>query len=255
MPARRTQDVIEVVMTDHKIVRDPGPDDLTAPIAKETTEVAEVFLQDPHNGLDATQQVIYKATAVLRHTSGGADYAADALAAKLEASADPHFEPWLELARSQIRRGLFDEGLDTLLQAELRKPGHPKILEYRAVATFSKGERARAIALMRQLLDKFPDLAGQRFILAEMLQRVGNEEEAVAQAREAIGGRHTLWPAWHLLGEIAQSRGELEQAADAFKTALAIKPDSALTQKALSATLTKLGRAGEAARYRTRAPE
>ncbi len=255
MPARRTQDVIEVIMTDHKIVRDPGSADLTAPIAKESTEVAEVFLQDPHHGLDADEQVIYKATAVLRHTSGGADYAADTLAARLEATADPHFEPWLEVARSQIRRGQFDAGLDTLMQAELRKPGHPKILEYRAVATFSKGNTTRAITLVRQLLEKFPKLAGQRFILAEMLHRAGNDDEATAQARHALEDRHTLWPAWHLLGELARTRGEPEQAAAAFKTALAIHPDAAASQEALVATLIGLGRPAEAARYRRRTAE
>lgn len=44
MPARRTQDVINVAMTDHRIVRDPGKRDLTAPIKKQDIEVAEIVL-------------------------------------------------------------------------------------------------------------------------------------------------------------------------------------------------------------------
>ncbi|MDJ0930124.1 hypothetical protein [Breoghania sp.] len=34
-------------MTDHRIVRDPGPGDLTAPIEKRVTEVAELEMLDP----------------------------------------------------------------------------------------------------------------------------------------------------------------------------------------------------------------
>lgn len=254
MPERRTQDVIEVTMTDHRIVRDPateyGSGDLTASIEKQDTDVAEVFLKDPDHGLSGTEPVIYKATAVLRHTAGRADYAADALARHLAETIEPHFEPWYELTRSLLHRRKFDEALKAVDEAELRAPGHPRLREMRALATFNKGERAQGIALLEALVRDVPDLAEQRYKLANMLRITGDTDAALAHARKALAERHNLWNAWELIGRIELERGNAQDAVAAFEKALAIEPNAPQARKGLIAALERLDRREDAARHR-----
>ena len=250
MSARRTQDVIEVTMTDHRIVRDPGPGNLTAPIAKQDTDVVEIELKSADHGLSSSDALTYKAVGVLRHTAGRADYAADTLAELLEGEVEPHFEPWYELARSYIQRRDFDLALKAVSEADLRAPGHPVIIEMLAISHYSLGNESKAIEILTSLLAKTPKLPDQRYKLAVMLNATGRPDDALAQARFALESRHNHWLALRLTGEIQLQRDQAGKAANAFRRALAIEPDKPRTRKGLIEALEKLGRTQEAAKVR-----
>ncbi len=255
MPERRTQDVIHVTMTDHRIVRDPGhAADLLAPIDKKDTEVDEVFIPEP-SGLSHDEATMYKAIAVLRYTNGSADYAADALAGYLQKLKPPEFEPWLELAGSRIVSHDFDAALRALDEAESRAPGNPKVREQRAVATYAKGDTDGGIALMQALLADRPDLPEARYKLAVMYREKGDLDEVLRQARLALADRDNLWIAWRLIGQIERQRGNMAEAEGAFSKALAIEPGDPESREGIVAALTALGRTGDAARYADSPPQ
>ncbi|MEI2386330.1 cytochrome c3 family protein [Breoghania sp. JC706] len=250
MPARRTQDVIEVTMTDHRIVRDPGPGDLTAPIDKRVTEVAGVEMLDPHAPVPQDEALAARAMAVLDYTGGKAGYAADALAVLLARAPSRHFEPWYALAESRFRAADFRGALDPLAQAILRAPHHPRLRAMEAVALYGTGRKALGLQRMEALLAGRDDLPLARYQLAVMYRSEGRMDDAIAAARQALAARFNLWMAWRLIGEIELERGNAEAAADAFKAALAIEPDAERVSEGLVSALERLGRAGEAGLYR-----
>lgn len=253
MPERRTQDVIHVTMTDHKITRDPGGAELVAPITKRETDVSEVFIREPPADLTPDEEVIDKAIAVLRYTSGRADYAADALAKRLEKSLASELEPWLELGGSRERTHDFTAALAAAEAAGRIAPENPKARERKAVALYGLGRTDEAIAAMKALLADNPALPEQRYQLATMLRAHGDLDAAVTEARRALTDRDNLWIAWRLIGEIEQARARPAPAADAFAKALAIEPDDPRSIAGIADALEALGRPEEAARYRASA--
>ncbi|PTW62394.1 cytochrome c3-like protein [Breoghania corrubedonensis] len=250
MPARRTQDVIEVTMTDHLIVRDPGPADLTARIDKRVTEVAGVEMLDPHAAIPADEALAARAMAVLDYSGGKAGYAADALATLFARAPSRHFEPWYALAESLFRRADFKGALDPLAQAILRAPGHPRLRAMEAVSLYGVGRKALGLQRMEALLAGRTDLPLARYQLAVMYRSEGRMDDAIAAAHKALAARFNLWMAWRLIGEVELERGNAGPAADAFKAALAIEPDAERVSEGLVSALMRLGREREARLYR-----
>lgn len=246
MPERRTQDVIHVTMTDHLIARNPGGLELIAPIEKKDVEIEEVFIRLGHEALGEDERTIYKAIGALRYANRKYEPAARRLRELLAADGSDHFEPWLELAESQLHQHDFEAAITSARQAAERAPDHPGPVAIEASALFSLGRKPEAIALLEEkpLTD-----ALVIFRLAAMQADVGRLEEALTTAHKALAMRENLWVAWRLVGDIEAARGRHERAAEAFYAALAIEPDDERTRAGLIASLKSLGRLDEAAAY------
>jgi predicted CXXCH cytochrome family protein len=250
MPRRRTQDVVDVWMTDHRIVRDPGPADLLAPIAKESAEVTEIYLKDPEADLTPDEALLHKAMAILHYSSWNADYAADAIWRTLKRDPGSRFEPWHDLAKSLVAGKRYSDALSVVEEAEKRAPGHPEILEMLGLSKFGSGDKEGGIAVLKDLLAKNPSLADPHYNLAVLLVDSGDADAAIGELRTALSLRDNMWTAWRLIGDIESRRNNHEAAAEAYRAALAIEPDAPRPRKGLVAALEKLGRMEDAARYR-----
>src|SRR6185295_6000413 len=84
MPPRRAQDVVHVVMTDHRIQRRPLPN-LTAPLAEHDSTSDRVEFLDRATAPVGTLGAVYRAASVLRTTPLDPD-AANFLSKHLDAT-------------------------------------------------------------------------------------------------------------------------------------------------------------------------
>ncbi|HKH43408.1 MAG TPA: tetratricopeptide repeat protein [Thermoanaerobaculia bacterium] len=232
MPKRRTQDVVHVVMTDHKITRTPGGPALLAPLAESEPVLVDVRLLPGAPG--GALGEVYRAAAVAR-TAGGAEAIAY-LEKKLNEARPAEIDPWLDLAQAQLRAGRPADAERTLTGVLKRSPNHPQALEWLALAQGSRGEILTAIAGLRQLLAAHPDRIEAEYNLGRLLAIRGENEEAARHLEQALAARPNLAAGWHYLGEVRAAQGRPEDARACWRRALEIDPTSAKSRRALESS-------------------
>lgn len=247
MPKRRTQDVIQVVMTDHKIQRGPGGPELLAPLKERDPVLTGVRLLPGHEAGRLGE--VYRAAVVVRATS-----AADATAyleKKLAEAAPSEYEPWLDLAQAQLRQQRFAEADGTLTALLARRPDDHLALEWLALARAGQGKLDEAIDLTRRALAQGSERVEGEYNLGRLLTAKGNTQEAQAHLGAAVAARPTLFAGWFHLGEIWAAEGRLREAADCYRRTLEIDPTFTNAYLGIGRVLMKMGEREEALRYLT----
>jgi len=225
MPRTRTQDVVQVVMTDHLIQRKPGGEELLAPLRERDPDLVGVELYDPPRELKGLEGEIYRAAAVVRATKGTSRAAVFHLGKTLFQLETTATEPWLDLAEGLLKQREFltaREIMDDLLEREGEILG---ARERRAIALVGLGEAEEAIAELRGILEKDPDAIEARFNLGRILLGYGEAEKALPELERAVELRPNFAAAWHYLGEARAELDQPEAAIEAHTRALAIDPD------------------------------
>lgn len=249
MPDRRTQDVVEVWMTDHKI-QTPPPGNLLARIEKEPAEVGGISLIHHAPDLRHGEDVIYQTMAILQYIGSRADYAADALDEVLKTHNPPYFAPWLELAQARLVQGDHYSALRAASEAVTRAPDHPVPYKIAALTRYQMGDYDAALSLTKRSLALFPAMAEQHYNMALIHQALGDDAAALVSARRALELQFNLWSAWRLIGEISAANGDRATAIAAFEHALSIEPIAARVRPALVELLEAEGRGADADRHR-----
>ncbi|HWW62674.1 MAG TPA: hypothetical protein VN181_14970, partial [Thermoanaerobaculia bacterium] len=128
MPKRRTQDVVHVVMTDHRIQKKPAGDPL-APLEERETAIKDVTFLADEGAFE-----LYRVLAILR-AHGGRHAAALQQLEKLLASLEPkEIEPYLDLASGLLMQKRYADLEKTARLILARAPDHPLALEWLGVA-------------------------------------------------------------------------------------------------------------------------
>ena len=255
MPERRTQDVIHVTMTDHKISRDPGDlGALTAAMRKTPADVRGVSLLRPAE-LSGDEATIQNVLAIFSNTGRRADYANAALDRVLQATDWPHPEPWLELALSHLALDQNEKAEFAARKVLTRAPDNPHGREALALALFRQGEAEQGLALLSELLADHPDLVAPRFNLAALLAATGDRDGALAAASRVLELQSIHWPAQRLIGDIEAALGNEEAAIEAYLGALSNEPRAPRVRNALVNLLEARGETEKAARHRPAPPE
>ena len=104
-----------------------------------------------------------------------------------------------------------------------------------------------SIALYRHAIDVTSENYVARFNLAVVLEKRGDRAEAVAQLRETVRIRPRFAPAHSALGQLLAEQGQPEQALPELQTAVSLNPDLPDVQVRLGSVLGSLGRTEEAA--------
>jgi predicted CXXCH cytochrome family protein len=227
MPRRRTQDVVRVLMTDHRIQRGPGGPELLAPLAERDPVLTDLKILD-----GGRLAGIYRAAAVAR-TTGSRDAAAY-LERKLAETrlADP--DPWLDLAQAQLQQRRFAEAEATLAAVRERRPDDLLALEWLALARAGQGKLDEAIELTRTALARGSGRAEGEYNLGRLLAAKGAREEAEAHLMRAVELRPNFVAAWFQLGELRKAQGRAGEAKDCYERALAIDPGFTRAAEALA---------------------
>ncbi len=221
MPKRRTQDVVHVVMTDHRIQRRPGGPELLAALTESDPVLTGIRLLDasaPQGSLGES----YRAAAVVRMAASAS--AVEHLEKMLAAVRPPEPEPWLDLGQGQIKLGRFADAERTLSGVIERFPNHPLASEWLALARAGQGKTDDAIEILRQTLGPESDRAEAEYNLGRLLAFRGRPQEAEAPLGRAVAARSNLAPAWYHLGEVRAALGRTDEALACWRHALEIDP-------------------------------
>jgi Tfp pilus assembly protein PilF len=245
MPKRRTEDVVHVVMTDHKITRTPGGPALLAPLAESEPVLVDLRLLPGAPG--GALGEIYRAAAVLRATRSPEALAF--LEKKLNEARPAEIEPWLDLAQAQLRSSRLADAEQTLAGILKRHPGHPQTMEWLALAQAGQGKTAEAIARFRQLVAAHPGRAEAEYNLGRLLAARGEPEEAAAHLERALKARPNLPAGWHYLGEARTGQGRPEEALACWRRALEIDPTWTKSYLSIGQALLARGERAEALRW------
>ncbi|HVG06350.1 MAG TPA: tetratricopeptide repeat protein [Thermoanaerobaculia bacterium] len=229
MPRRRTQDVVQVLMTDHRIQRGPGGPELLAPRAERDPVLTELRILE--GGPTGALAEIYRATAVVR--AAGSHDAARFLEKKLAEVRLPEPDPWLDLAQAQLQQRRFAEAEVTLAALKERRPDDLLVLEWLALARAGQGKLDEAIDLTRSALARGSGRAEGEYNLGRLLAAKGAREEAAVHLERAVALRPNLAAGWFYLGEVRAAQARMQEAAECYERALAVDPTFTRAAEAL----------------------
>lgn len=109
------------------------------------------------------------------------------------------------------------------------------------------GKPGEAVPVLTRLLDKSPANAEAWIALGRAQRGLGQMAPAEAAFRRATDARPTAWYVWNSLGSfLLQGPNKYEEAAIAYRKAIALNPDAAPAHASFAAALIRLGRSDEA---------
>ena len=249
MSKRRTQDVIEVVMTDHLIRRQPGGPELVAPLTRTEPAIDDVLLREPERAPAGSLGEIYRYYAVASLTRGGHAEAVGRLEELLRVVRPPEIEPYLVLARGQLAQRRGEAGQSTLESILERFPDHPRARELLALTHDGFGRREEALGELRRVIKSGRDRPEVHYNLGAMLLRYGSPREALEQLERTVAMRPNMHQAWLLLGRARRRLDRRREAERGYRRALALEPTLAQSYLELGGLLLEMGRRDEALRY------
>jgi Tfp pilus assembly protein PilF len=250
MPKRRPQDVVHVVMTDHKIQRGPGGPELTAPRPETDPDLRTVRLYAPERAPAGDLGKIYLTLSVVR--AGSFPSAVERLEGLLATARPADPTPALELATAEIKDRRPAAAERTLAAVLAGSPDHPLALAWMSIARAGLGRPAEAEELLKKALDRpGADRVEDRFNLGLLLAGQGRPAEAIPLFEQAIAARFNFVAAWVHLGQAAAKLERLDRAAECYRRALEIDPAQTDAYLGLGQVLARQGKGAEARRVLT----
>ncbi|MEI4194494.1 cytochrome c3 family protein [Roseovarius sp. E0-M6] len=250
MPERRTQDVVEVWMTDHKITRRADPlAERLAPIPSVNAEVSDIYLHDPEADVATDEALILKLVSILQYSGDRAGYAATDLGEVLARSGNRDLAPWVRLMEAYVRQDRWTEAHAVSNRALSIDPDNPSLLGNTAMASFAMGEHAEGIDAIRERLSRDPELVELRFKLVRLLAIAGHADDAMTEAETLLQYRPNHMQTWRLLGTLAMQGGDQELAIRAYLNTLELEPDAQKVRATAAQLLRAKGRADAADRH------
>ena len=234
MPQRRTEDAVQVVMTDHLIVLRPPPGDLTAS-RQERHEppyrgpVAAYYPQNP--------DALHHAIAQVRtgtNLAGG-------LPLLEKAAGDPACGPdcLFELSEAYGRAGRYEDAARIAEETLRRDPGHLYTLRSFGTYLSARGELARGAELLEKALKRAPDHPRTLHDLALNYARQGRSSDAVRLLREALQADPDSPEIHFSTASVLSSLNDWSGAAAELREAIRAKPDYGLAHAQLAALLSR----------------
>jgi tetratricopeptide (TPR) repeat protein len=126
-------------------------------------------------------------------------------------------------------------------------PTHAEVLRVRGLVAHMRGDRAQAIRLLQQAMDRQPNDAMILNHLGGLLREAGQIEEGLRLMRLACELAPNLPSAWINLGTSLQAEGRPEEGIAALDRALQLEPRNLPTRIAHANGLRALGRIDDAA--------
>jgi Tfp pilus assembly protein PilF len=250
MAKRRTQDVVQVVMTDHLIRRRPGGEELLTPRAERDPRLLSVEFLWPARAPTGALGQVYLADTLVRAAAGGAAGGAiDRLARALAAARPAEPDPYLDLARAWLGQRRYADAAAALEPVLARDRDDPQAREWLAVARAGQGKIDEAIALLSRLVATHPGRPEAEVNLGLLLAGRGRLTEAIEHYRAAIDARPVQVAAWYRLGDAQVEAGRPDAAVAAYRRALELDPRLGEAYVALGRTLAARGDRAEALRY------
>ncbi len=232
MPARRTQDVVHVVMTDHRIGRYGQPTDLVAEMPEREIAsdlpIRDYSLRNPGANKDAQ---MLDMIARLRDR----DYTAIADLARINKSLDSIFnEMLLELSLAQLQTKDLPAAEVTLRSLVDRQFAVSLVATNLGSLLVANRKYEEAIRFLELALECQPDSPETHYNLAVAFVKSNRTVEAINHYRRAIALRPTYSNARFNLGNALARAEQFEEAAAEYQQVISLKPNFAPAYKNLS---------------------
>ena len=249
MPARRTDDAVHVVMTDHYIQRERPSRDLLAPRTEaeaKPSDAGGVTLYYPPQLPATAENELYLALADVKDGSHGEKGIERLRSAVVQdASAAPEF--YFELAHAYRRAGEREQAIHWYEEALRRRAVYPAASKELAATYVDEGHLAQAAEVLKRASVTSP---ADDQLLAD-LGNVYLRQSQIATARQtllrALAIDPSLARAENLLGLTEVRTGNRAQAEKSFRDAIADEPDLAEAHSNLGNALAGTGNYEEAA--------
>jgi len=246
MPRRRVQDVVHVVMTDHRIQRRPPAGDLLAPLAEHVPDITGVEFLDRDEAPGGALGEVYRAVTVLRAMPRTAA-AVDHLEKSLQATSSP--VPRFDLVAAHLQQRQFAAALEMLRTLGESTTSDVRLRDWRGLGEVGVGETDAGLTDLRAAAAAAPDLPEFPFNLAAVLHRTGRDAEALPLLGHAVELRPNFVAAWMLRAETLAVLGRPKEAIADLRRALAIDPRETRAYLLLARLLKESGEDAEAARW------
>lgn len=244
MPQRRTDDVVHVVMTDHKIQRRRPERDLLAPLSETPSpQVVRTRFLLPERAPTGPEAAVYLALPELKDGSTGA---LDRFRTALDVSGSTALEPLIELGAAELTYGRFEEALSTWTRVVDVRADLASAQVNRGVALAGLGRSDDAIVSLETAIELDPDSPDAHYNFASVLASEDRNEEALEQYAEALRLRPNHAKGRFNLGNLLARMDRLDEAVTEFRQSLAIDPDQGDVYANLGTALSHLGRVDEA---------
>ncbi len=248
MPQRRTQDVVQVIMTDHFIRRRPVGSAFVEPLEESEPIIKDVKFLDPKLAPTGALAEVYRTVAAVRAEISSAA-AVDQLQEMLDVVQPAEVEPYLDLARGQLRYRRFAAAERTLIPILKHVPSHPLGREWLGIALAGLDRIEEAVKVMLGGLEQDPSRAQLHLNLGRILLRRGQTKESIRHLRQAVKARPNLVAAWFHLGNGSTQLGDMDKAIEAYQRALKIDPSHDGAYLAIGQIFLEKGDQANALRY------
>lgn len=251
MPQRRTEDVVNVLMTDHKIERRPLPASQRLAELDEIMEkgdalyTGEVVLDYPDQLPQTAENELLLATAQV-YQGANLEAGTPRLRALIEKHKPEQADYYFHLAEAYWSRGMREESLPWYEQALARQEDHLIAARNYALALHLTGRPERAVEVLRQALAHSPEDPKAWTNLGETLLALGRPAESKSALERAIQANPDSPEAWANLSRTLAAMGDPAAAIDAARNALRCAPAFATAQSNLGNLLVNQGRLDEA---------
>jgi len=224
MPRRRTDDIVHVVMTDHKIQRRPAPDLLR--VREEKVQPAYKGKLQLYSPLKDGE--LHLGMALVR----GADVNSGVRVLQ-SASEDKSVSTQVlfYLAMGYEAQGNLAGAIRTYSQVVQREPEYAEARYNLGLLQMKSGDVRAAAETFQKVIEQQPRMADAHAAIALIRLRQGRAEEARSHYVKALESDDLHVVALNGLGLIEKSRGNLELSRRYFEKALAIEPSNQMASE------------------------
>ena len=248
MPSRRTRDVINVTMTDHRIATGPFDfDALIRPFEKENPAITRIEIFPLGDTPFDNEAEAYRMIAAIRagHSVNSAVERLEQVSQGGEYADSTHL---IELATAQYTAGQYEAAEATarqIIEADDESHAAYNVL---GISLMSQNLRSESVEMLKRSLELQPDPEAH-FNLAVAYIRYNQLDLADEQLDAAIELRPYMAVGWKYKAQILLARGERHEARDALIRSLQLEPRDLSVYNALITLLLQMGDNNEAERY------
>ena len=251
MPKRRTQDVVEVVMTDHKIQKHAS--DKTqrlAPLKQREPLISGIEFLIPEHSPSGELADIYKSVTLLRAlvTESEVDRL-ESLLAKVTDDREPEFLALLDLARGQVALKRHSDAEETLNKLIKSQADNPKVLEWLATVYSAQNKFIEAEKLFKKAISIDQNVPEVHVKLGLLYLKQNKSSLAFKSLTRATSLRPNMSEGWFYLAVLLANLNQFDEAVMNYKRALAIEPSFTTAYLNISDVLLKQNNPTEAKRY------
>lgn len=247
MPARRTQDVVRVVMTDHLIRKEAPPEQWLEPLSEHPPALE--FPPEPYYADRAPPQPMLDVYLAMFGTSRGDPIRVHVLKEAIDVAETTAFDPVYALANGYGEIGATKRAREAFRNLTQRFPDRPRLWANLAYFEAQSGQLDDALIHARHALSADPVSPEPHALLGGILLSMGETAKAIAHLKESVRLRPVHVDALINLGHAFAGRGELSLAADQFRAALAVDPTDVDAYAHIGVVLIAAGELDEALRY------